>query len=93
MVYLDGSFVTAKDHPADFDGCWDLAGVDPGLIDPVLLRFENQRAMQKLKFGGELFPSNAKADQAGTRFLQFFQIDKYTGASKGILAIDLGGLS
>ena len=25
-AYIDGSFVTAKEHPGDFDACWELAG-------------------------------------------------------------------
>jgi hypothetical protein len=27
-VYLNGSFVTSKDEPGDFDACWDPTGVD-----------------------------------------------------------------
>ncbi len=27
-VWLNGSFVTAKEEPADFDACWDSEGVD-----------------------------------------------------------------
>ncbi|MDQ6839290.1 MAG: hypothetical protein M3137_13430 [Actinomycetota bacterium] len=26
-AWLNGSFVTAKEFPADFDACWDTAGV------------------------------------------------------------------
>ncbi|MHB8644453.1 MAG: DUF6932 family protein [Thermomicrobiales bacterium] len=91
-VYLDGSFVTAKATPGDFDGCWEVAGVDPDLLDPVLLVFANQRAAQKAKYGGELFPAETTADPFGTRFLEFFQRDKRTGDPKGIIAIDLGGV-
>jgi transposase len=32
-AYLDGSFVTAKAHPDDFDACWESAGVVPSRID------------------------------------------------------------
>src|SRR6266508_4338534 len=46
-AYLDGSFVTAKEEPGDFDACWEAAGVDAGLLDPVLLQFANARAAQK----------------------------------------------
>jgi DNA-binding Xre family transcriptional regulator len=61
-AYIDGSFVTAKRVPGDFDGCWDAEGVDPDLLDPVLLDFTSFRAAQKGKFGGELFVSGAVAD-------------------------------
>ena len=89
-VGLDGSFVTGKVSPGDFDGCWDDAHVDFSLLDPILLTFANGRAAQKIKFGGELFPAGLVADPAtGSIFIDFFQIHKDTGAAKGIIAIDL----
>lgn len=88
-AFLDGSFVTAKPYPGDFDACWDPAGVNPAHLDPVLLRFENSRAAQKAKYSGELFPSTIPANRAGRIFVEFFQIDRFTGAPKGIVAIDL----
>jgi hypothetical protein len=36
-----------------------------------------------------LFPAEAAADPAGTRFPEYFQQDKDTGASKGIVALDM----
>lgn len=87
-AYLDGSFVTAKDEPADFDACWEVAGVDPDLLDPVLLTFGNARAAQKERFRGELFPAEAAAEPHGTRFLDYFQRDKLTGEPKGIVALN-----
>lgn len=92
-LYVDGSFVTAKDEPADFDACWEAAGVDPDLLDPVLLTFANRRAAQKERFGGELFPADWEADPHGTRFLDYFQQDSVTGERKGIVALDLEELS
>lgn len=91
-VYLDGSFVTAKDVPGDFDACWSLEGVIPELLDPVLLNFENLRAAQKTKYYGELFPADFTADIDGRTFIEFFQNDKDTGQPKGIIALDLGRL-
>ncbi len=88
-AYLDGSFVGAKHTPGDFDGCWEATGVDPDLLDPVLLDFAGRRENQKAKYGGELFLADAAADQFGTRFLEFFQRDTRTGSRKGIVAIDL----
>lgn len=88
-AFLDGSFVTAKPRPGDFDACWDPTGVDRAFLYPVLLTFENNRAAQKAKYNGELFPSSIPADQAGTIFVEFFQVDRFTGAPKGIVAIDL----
>ena len=82
-VYLDGSFVTGKPHPLDFDGCWELAGVDPTKLDPVLMRFENKREAQKLKFLGEMFI--AEWPGSGVTFLDLFQREKFSGRRKGIL--------
>jgi hypothetical protein len=85
-IFLDGSFVTDKPEPGDFDMCWDPTGVDPGKLDPVFLDFSNRRKLQKDKFGGEFFPSGAKAD-ATAMFLEFFQKDKYSGRAKGIIKV------
>src|SRR4051794_40679699 len=35
-AYVNGSFVTAKPDPNDFDGCWERVGVDLLRLDPVL---------------------------------------------------------
>lgn len=32
-AYIDGSFITTKEHPDDFDACWELYGVDFDVID------------------------------------------------------------
>lgn len=87
-VYLDGSFVTNKPHPEDFDGCWEMAGVDPALLDPVLLRFEKKRAAQKRAFHGEMFIAEFPG-APGVTFLEFFQVEKYSGRPKGILRVRL----
>ena len=92
-AYLDGSFVTAKEEPGDFDGCWDIEGVNGSLLDPVLLDFVHPRRAQREKFRGELFPAQAVADpQSGALFIDFFQRDRDKNP-KGIVKIDLGGLA
>ena len=91
-VYVDGSFVTGKERPGDFDACWEEEGVDPTMLDPVLLTFDAGRATQKAKYMGELFPASVIADEDGFSFLEFFQTDKETGRRKGTVAIDLGEL-
>ena len=87
-MYLNGSFVTAKEEPRDFDVCWEAKGVDPSLLDPVFFDFSANRKGQKMRFGGELFPAEATADLAGTGFLEY-QRDRRTGRPKGILELDL----
>lgn len=87
-VYLDGSFVTGKPIPGDFDSCWEPAGVDVNKLNPVFRDFRNKRAAQKREFEGEFFPLGLKADGHLT-FLQFFQVDKYSGERKGIIKVNL----
>jgi hypothetical protein len=94
-VFVNGSFVTRKDVPSDFDGCWERAGMSLLTLqaaDPVLLVFDNRRAAQKAKYFGELFPADTVEGGSGLTFLNFFQRDKDTGKAKGILALDLGKL-
>lgn len=87
-VFLDGSYVTDKENPGDFDACWAPTGIDYRKLDPVLLDFSFRRQKQKEKYHGEFFPSSALAD--GTRnFVEYFQIDRYTGNQKGLIRIRL----
>lgn len=93
-AYIDGSFVSAKEVPGDFDACWDTEGVDFDRLqreEPVLLTFDNRRAAQKSKYGGELFPAQVQAEARPRYriFLDFFQTDKDTGSRKGIVLINL----
>jgi hypothetical protein len=87
-LWLNGSFVTAKEEPADFDACWDPDGVDLDALDPVLLDLSKGRAAQKARFGGELFPNVAEAG-SGLVFADFFQVERDTGR-KGIVVLRIG---
>jgi hypothetical protein len=93
IVYIDGSFVTSKETPVDFDACWDPNNVDPYRLDPIFLRFEPGRATQKAKYGGELFISTMRNGNPGPVMLEFFQNDKNSGKQKGIVAMDLRRLA
>lgn len=88
-IYVDGSFVTGKPQPNDYDACWDPAGVDPKRLDPVFRVFDNERKAQKAAFQGEFFPSTWQEAASRRTFTQFFQVDRFTGAAKGILSISL----
>jgi hypothetical protein len=88
VIFLDGSYVTDKPNPGDFDLCWDPTHVNPLKLDPVFLDFSDRRKKQKQKYGGEFFPSSAKADGTQT-FIEYFQLDKETGLEKGIIRIRL----
>ena len=91
-IYIDGSFVTNKPNPGDFDACWDSDGVDINYLEsiaPTLYKFAQKRAEQKAMYRGEIFPSNYPANSYGITYLDFFQFDTRTDAHKGIIAIDL----
>jgi hypothetical protein len=91
-AYIDGSFVTAKEEPGDFDGCWEVAGVEGRLLDPVLLETDHPRRAQKERFGGEMFPTFPPGDPRVSPLLDFFQHDR-DGNPKGIVKINLEGLA
>jgi hypothetical protein len=86
-IMLDGSYVSGKPLPGDFDACWAPDGIDFSKLDPVFGDFADGRANQKARFGGELFPSTMIATDIGAAFTELFQIDKFTGKRKGILSL------
>ena len=89
-IYLNGSFVTNKPDPNDFDVTWETEGVDFTKVAPILLDRDdlivNERRWQLSVFGGELLPDQ----YLGLDFLSYFQSDRF-GQHKGIIAIDLTG--
>lgn len=91
-VYINGSFVTRKPRPGDYDLCWSVDGVVPERLDLVLLDFSprGRRAM-KAKYRGDLFPAEVPEGASGKAFLDFFQTDRRTGKPKGIVRLVLGG--
>ncbi|MBL7733676.1 MAG: hypothetical protein JNM88_21075 [Chitinophagaceae bacterium] len=87
QVFLDGSYVTGKPTPNDYEVCWDMRFVNPTSLDPVFFDFSNGRSQQKKKYFGEFFPAAIKEGFSGRPFLEFFQIDKSTGKPKGIVRL------
>ena len=88
-MWLNGSFVTSKEEPGDFDACWDTDGVDLDALNPVILDLSAGRAVQKSRYGGELFPNVIEAE-SGLVFAEFFQNERDTGR-KGIVVLKIGG--
>ena len=88
-VFLGGSYVTGKPRPTDYDACWDPLGVDDSKLDPVFLEFGNGRAAQKAALKGEFFPSSMICTDVGQTFVDFLQLDRFTGKKKGIISISL----
>ena len=89
-LLLDGSFVTAKTMPGDYDGAWETAGVDVERLDPVFLNAANGFAAVRAKYLGDLFPASGLAEP-GVLFRDFFQTDR-DGVEKGVVLLDLGSL-
>lgn len=85
-VWINGSFVTAKEEPGDFDAVWDPTGVDLDQLDQIFFDFADGRRAQKQRFGGELLP-NVVESGSGLIFADFFQGERDTGR-KGIVVID-----
>jgi hypothetical protein len=92
-VYVDGSFVTAKPVPGDFDACWDSTGVDLLMLqrlEPAFSDLTPPRTAQKQRFKGEFFPAAMPADTFGRSFLEFFQFYRQS-RPKGIVLLQPGG--
>jgi len=92
-IYLDGSFVTKKILPKDFDLCWDESGIDllaarrtcPEIFDPGW-----KFAKFKSRYGGDVVPATVIANQdRGISYLAFFMEDRQ-GRDKGIIRIFIG---
>ena len=92
-VYLDGSFVTSRQEPQDYNCCWETTGVNLELIkDKSLLDTSVKgRTKQKLLYGGEFWPNSRALNDIGRSSFSFFQQDR-EGRRKGIIAINLGDL-
>ena len=88
-VYVDGSFVTSKPYPGDFDVCYELDGINQSLLNPVFLDFDDGTKAQKREFGGEFFPVSEYIDMAGASFLDFFQGIRGSCAKKGIVTVSI----
>lgn len=89
-AWLDGSYVTDKAVPGDYDLCWDTAGVDWNALDPALLDVDFPRTLQQLKYRGDVLPNVIEA-ASGLPFQEYFQQNKNTGGTKGIIELTLRG--
>ncbi len=89
-LYLDGSFVTDKEFPGDYDACYETSTMDLSKLHSAFSNFDNSRALQKSLFRGEFFPSRSPATRSSpfTCFFDFFQVDKQTGRQKGIIKLN-----
>lgn len=92
-VLVDGSFVTSKELPGDYDMAFDPNGMESARLDPLLLRHDDGRKAMKAKYLGDIFPSGAVASATtGAVYTQFFQHDR-SGMPKGIVELFPGELT
>jgi hypothetical protein len=91
-VFIDGSFVTRKETPNDYDACWRQTGIDPERLDPVFLDFSNFWRAQKERFGGEFLIAETPADLDGATIFEYFQkeVRRGTVVRKGIIGLRIG---
>jgi hypothetical protein len=86
-LYLDGSYITGKLEPGDFDACWEPFSKKGAVKHPSLLdETEFGVEARKDQYNGDIFPRYI--DGYGDR-VQHWQHDSRTGQVKGILVIDL----
>lgn len=86
---IDGSYVTDKALPSDYDMAFDPVGVDGSKVDPVLLRHDDGRSSMKAKYFGDVFPWGSVAClKTGMIYRDFFQFDR-EGRPKGIVLLGL----
>jgi hypothetical protein len=92
-VWLDGSFVTQSERtlgrdPADFDLCWDIAGVDLATLarhEPALDPLRPDRRALRHRYGGDVF---FVLEPLSVGLLEDFQHDR-EGRRKGIVLLML----
>jgi len=66
-AWIDGSFVTAKAHPEDIDGCYDPIGMDRAQLHPALCDLSPGRPLQKPSSAASSFPTSSRPDPAFLR--------------------------
>ncbi len=88
-VYVGGSFVTAKQFPADFDMTWRVSGARLGELAktaPILV----DRTLQKEMFGGELMATYPNSPGDGV--LGQLMFNRRVGYAVGVVEINLDTL-
>lgn len=81
-IYLNGSFITSKPEPNDYDLVWEPTGILP---TKELKEFLHQREYRKEKHLGDIIVRYPEPPFHFDHFLQW-QIDK-DGNAKGIIRI------
>lgn len=90
-LYVDGSFVTRKGFPSDYDICYEMEDNELArlfLFYPIFKDFSNGRKAQKEVFHGEFFLATSIAAPPKEMYMDFFQHDK-NDKPKGIVKLHI----
>ena len=89
-IWVNGSFITAKENPNDIDGCWAYNdAVDIRALEDDFLSLDSRRIV-KNRYGLDFFIAQLIEADSGKPFPLFFQVNR-DGEAKGIVVVDLGG--
>lgn len=90
LFLLDGSFVTRKEFPGDYDACCDYAGMSP--IALMRLRLMGSREIMKAEYLGEVYAYEqlVPSDRRYT-FREFFRRDR-DDFPKGVVRLNLASV-
>jgi hypothetical protein len=87
-IYVDGSFVTDKELPGDYDLCWKMDGVFVEDLDPVLLNYTAEGKVRiEGKYRGDIRGAEFSVKETGATYLVFFQHDR-NGIAKGVVELE-----
>ena len=90
LCLLDGSFVTRKELPSDFDAACDYNDMEPLAL--LRLRLTASSEIMKAEYRGEVFPCNETVPSDGRyTFREYFQRDD-DDTPKGIIAVNLASV-
>jgi hypothetical protein len=99
-LYIDGSFVSRRNRPGDFDACWLRDGVDLSRLNQIAPILKHAPGVFKgvdckQKYGGDIFqlsrlvPDPQNPNGRDITYLEFFQMDKESDQQKGIILLKL----
>jgi hypothetical protein len=83
-VYLNGSFITVKSEPGDYDLCYEPTGIKG---TPEFKQFLEKREMRKKEYLGDIFPRMPQPPYEADH-VEDWQTDR-NGEVKGIIRIIL----
>lgn len=86
-IYIDGSFVTNKKIPKDWDGCYCMCGLNMSIANKLMQNTNREKI--KREYLGDVFAEDCIEASCGLPFIDFFQRIRGTDKKKGIIILDL----